>query len=241
MAGGAGRGLDIGRAVKLRPAENFARPLPCFPSLLVALMADGGWLSGAYFAQPGAKLPAWRTEPGLAEHNGSASSAFWRMRRGQPVGALATSSDGGGIVADPLTNVPCRCLSSPASFASAPVPSGDFAPAVMFPQVRPYERAGYTLDASSVSSRAAFCLGDALRVGSDRPLDGDRCAVPCQRVALPDALPRLIAGVRSSSAGGISAGCVCAMGDRSTARGEASSCAIGAPAVVLEATRKCLT
>jgi hypothetical protein len=39
-----------------------------------------------------------------------------------------------------------------------PVPSGDLAPAVMFPQVRPYKRVGYTLDAFSVSSRATVSV-----------------------------------------------------------------------------------
>jgi hypothetical protein len=46
-------------------------------------------------------------EPGHRSHTGSASLLVGTgMRRGQPVGALATSSDGGGVVADPVAARP---------------------------------------------------------------------------------------------------------------------------------------
>jgi|SRR5580704_12527535 hypothetical protein len=58
------------------------------------------------------------------------------VRLGQPVGALATSSDGEDGAADPLAARPVQVPSGPASCLSCRCPPA-FAPAVMIPQVRP--------------------------------------------------------------------------------------------------------
>jgi len=144
------------------------------------------------------------------------------MRRGQPVGALATSSDGRGFVSDPLTTCPVQVPFQPCVLCV-------YAGALRRLPLRscsrtfgPFNWAGYALDAFGVSSRGRCVSGDALRVGGGRLLDGDRRGVPRLGVAIPEALPPLMAG-RSSSFGGarIRSGLVCAMGGRSTALGEA--------------------
>ena len=55
----------------------------------------------------GAKLPTWRMEPGQAEHNGSASSAL-ADAPGSAGRRTCYFTDGGGIVADPLTPCPVQ-------------------------------------------------------------------------------------------------------------------------------------
>jgi hypothetical protein len=103
-------------------------------------MADGGGLSG--------HTSPWRGEAAYMP-DGAGPSQTHRigklprgLRRGQPVGALAAYSDGGETQADPTTCVPVLLSMRQGPFGLCRGPPA-FAPAVMFPQVRPKWRAGY--------------------------------------------------------------------------------------------------